>query len=191
MLLITTSFPTVRCMPKGGLEPPRPCEHNALNVACLPISPLRLFIYLRVLIPLRPAILILPSHLDLDTHYNTVSLPTCQEFFSPLLLFHPHQNTYGTNGPPSLTVDPDTSTLVTGGSIETIASSHQKHEQLVALPAASHLPSSGKIAETPWPKGTGGSTVVAPLSTCSERSLDADQENFKPTDSNGSEHDRV
>ena len=69
-------------------------------------------------------------HLDLDTHYNTVSLPTCQEFFSPLLLFHPHQNTYGTNGPPSLTVNPDTSTLVTGGSIETIASSHQKHEQL-------------------------------------------------------------
>ena|SRR2546421_7867912 len=125
-------------MPKGGLEPPRPCEHNALNVACLPISPLRLFIYLRVLIPLRPAILILPlpshltsdPHLDLDTHYNTVSLPTCQEFFSPLLLFHPHQNTYGTNGPPSLTVNPDTSTLVTGGSIETIASSHQKHEQL-------------------------------------------------------------
>ncbi len=119
-------------MPKGGLEPPRPCEHNALNVACLPISPLRLFIYFRVLIPLRPAILILPlpSHLDLDTHYNTVSLPTCQEFFSPLLLFHPHQNTYGTNGPPSLTVNPDTSTLVTGGSIETIASSHQKHEQL-------------------------------------------------------------
>ncbi len=30
-------------MPKGGLEPPRPFEHNALNVACLPISPLRLF----------------------------------------------------------------------------------------------------------------------------------------------------
>jgi hypothetical protein len=80
-----------RVMPKGGLEPPRPCEHNALNVACLPISPLRLFIYFRALIPLRPAIRILPlpSHLDLDTHYNTVSLPTCQEFFSPLPLFHP------------------------------------------------------------------------------------------------------
>src|SRR5438874_5488885 len=96
-------------VPKGGLEPPRPCEHNALNVACLPISPLRLFIYFRVLIPLRPAIPILPlpshltsdPHLDLDTHYNTVSLPTCQEFFSPLLLFYP-QNTYGTNDPPSL-----------------------------------------------------------------------------------------
>src|SRR5260370_18876670 len=29
-------------VPKGGLEPPCPCEHNALNVACLPISPLRL-----------------------------------------------------------------------------------------------------------------------------------------------------
>ena len=29
-------------MPKGGLEPPCPFEHNALNVACLPISPLRL-----------------------------------------------------------------------------------------------------------------------------------------------------
>src|SRR5216684_1881299 len=25
-------------MPKGGLEPPCPCGHNALNVACLPIS---------------------------------------------------------------------------------------------------------------------------------------------------------
>jgi hypothetical protein len=29
-------------MPKGGLEPPCPFEHNALNVACLPISPFRL-----------------------------------------------------------------------------------------------------------------------------------------------------
>lgn len=29
-------------MPKGGLEPPCPYEHNALNVACLPISPFRL-----------------------------------------------------------------------------------------------------------------------------------------------------
>jgi hypothetical protein len=29
-------------MPKGGLEPPHPFEYNALNVACLPISPLRL-----------------------------------------------------------------------------------------------------------------------------------------------------
>ena len=28
-------------MPKGGLEPPCPFEHNALNVACLPISPFR------------------------------------------------------------------------------------------------------------------------------------------------------
>jgi hypothetical protein len=27
-------------VPKGGLEPPCPFEHNALNVACLPISPL-------------------------------------------------------------------------------------------------------------------------------------------------------
>ena len=108
-------------VPKGGLEPPRPCEHNALNVACLPISPLRLFIYLRVLIPLRPAILILPlpshltsdPHLDLDTHYNTVSLPTCQEFFSPLLLFHPPKYLWY-QWPPSLTVNPDTSTLVAG-----------------------------------------------------------------------------
>src|SRR5438094_5812519 len=32
-------------MPKGGLEPPCPFEHNALNVACLPISPLRLEAY--------------------------------------------------------------------------------------------------------------------------------------------------
>ena len=32
-------------LPKGGLEPPCPCEHNALNVACLPISPLRLEAY--------------------------------------------------------------------------------------------------------------------------------------------------
>ncbi len=31
-----------RVMPKGGLEPPCPYGHNALNVACLPISPLRL-----------------------------------------------------------------------------------------------------------------------------------------------------
>ena len=29
-------------VPKGGLEPPCPYGHNALNVACLPISPLRL-----------------------------------------------------------------------------------------------------------------------------------------------------
>ena len=27
-------------VPKGGLEPPCPCEHSALNAACLPISPL-------------------------------------------------------------------------------------------------------------------------------------------------------
>ena len=27
-------------VPKGGLEPPCPFGHNALNVACLPISPL-------------------------------------------------------------------------------------------------------------------------------------------------------
>ena len=32
-------------MPKGGLEPPCPFEHNALNVACLPVSPLRLEAY--------------------------------------------------------------------------------------------------------------------------------------------------
>ena len=35
-------------MPKGGLEPPCPFEHNALNVACLPISPLRLEAYITV-----------------------------------------------------------------------------------------------------------------------------------------------
>src|SRR5262249_55576149 len=29
-------------VPKGGLEPPCQLRHNALNVACLPISPLRL-----------------------------------------------------------------------------------------------------------------------------------------------------
>src|SRR5437016_3529016 len=29
-------------VPKGGLEPPCLVRHNALNVACLPISPLRL-----------------------------------------------------------------------------------------------------------------------------------------------------
>ncbi len=34
-----------RGVPKGGLEPPCPFEHNALNVACLPISPLRLEAY--------------------------------------------------------------------------------------------------------------------------------------------------
>ena len=28
-------------MPKGGLEPPRPCGHCALNAARIPISPLR------------------------------------------------------------------------------------------------------------------------------------------------------
>ncbi len=63
-------------MPKGGLEPPRPFEHNALNVACLPISPLRL------------------------RHYITVSLATCQEdfssFYPPLAqkiytLLHPYE----------------------------------------------------------------------------------------------------
>ncbi len=29
-------------VPKGGLEPPCLGRHNALNVACLPVSPLRL-----------------------------------------------------------------------------------------------------------------------------------------------------
>src|SRR6266705_2468112 len=40
-------FPGLRrsWVPKGGLEPPCPFEHNALNVACLPISPLRLEAY--------------------------------------------------------------------------------------------------------------------------------------------------
>ncbi len=28
-------------MPKGGLEPPLPCENCALNAARLPVSPLR------------------------------------------------------------------------------------------------------------------------------------------------------
>src|SRR6266702_3624444 len=55
-----------RVMPKGGLEPPRPFEHNALNVACLPISPLRL------------------------RHYITVSHATCQEDSSRFLAsFYP------------------------------------------------------------------------------------------------------
>jgi hypothetical protein len=49
-------------VPKGGLEPPCPCEHNALNVACLPISPLR------------------HSGFVLgDVDYNTASLVGCQE----------------------------------------------------------------------------------------------------------------
>src|SRR5579863_450722 len=52
-----------RVMPKGGLEPPCPCEHNALNVACLPISPLRL-----VLCPCGQA-------------YITVTIATCQVVF--------------------------------------------------------------------------------------------------------------
>src|SRR3989440_11545283 len=54
-------WPETPLVPKGGLEPPRPFEHNALNVACLPISPLRL------------------------RHYITVSLATCQEDFRFLL----------------------------------------------------------------------------------------------------------
>ena len=53
-------------VPKGGLEPPCPCEHNALNVACLPISPLRRF----TLIPL-------------DVAYNTASRTSCQPPVSP------------------------------------------------------------------------------------------------------------
>ncbi len=48
-----------RGMPKGGLEPPCPYGHNALNVACLPISPLRLV------------------HLS-GQAYITVSFATCQ-----------------------------------------------------------------------------------------------------------------
>src|SRR5438105_3614102 len=55
-------WPETPLVPKGGLEPPRPFEHNALNVACLPISPLRL------------------------RHYITVSLATCQEDSSRFLL---------------------------------------------------------------------------------------------------------
>src|SRR5579859_4018812 len=63
-------------MPKGGLEPPRPCEHNALNVACLPISPLRLFTFC----PFSSSDF--PPDLTLDRHYITVSPFTCQVFFS-------------------------------------------------------------------------------------------------------------
>jgi hypothetical protein len=29
-------------VPKRGLEPPRGCPHQTLNLACLPIPPLRL-----------------------------------------------------------------------------------------------------------------------------------------------------
>ena len=49
-------------MPKGGLEPPCPYEHNALNVACLPISPLR-----RLLLVLE------------DANYDNASPMGCQE----------------------------------------------------------------------------------------------------------------
>ena len=56
-----------RGLPKGGLEPPCPFEHNALNVACLPISPLRQvmwFVHFRS---------------DwVDMHYITVFVATCQ-----------------------------------------------------------------------------------------------------------------
>jgi hypothetical protein len=40
-----------REVPKGGLEPPCQLRHNALNVACLPISPLRLEVYRHHSIP--------------------------------------------------------------------------------------------------------------------------------------------
>ncbi len=54
----STSVDNNRCaMPWGGLEPPCQLRHNALNVACLPISPPRLnFIY-----PLGTHIIILES----------------------------------------------------------------------------------------------------------------------------------
>ena len=51
-----------RVMPKGGLEPPCPFEHNALNVACLPISPLR-------------------RRCPCGQGYHTVTLANCQEVF--------------------------------------------------------------------------------------------------------------
>src|SRR5215472_9774594 len=55
-------------MPKGGLEPPCQLRHNALNVACLPISPLRLnFVF-----PLG------------DVYNNTGIPPLCQVFFRHL-----------------------------------------------------------------------------------------------------------
>ena len=44
-VVTTTTDSGRRALPKGGLEPPCPFEHNALNVACLPISPLRLEAY--------------------------------------------------------------------------------------------------------------------------------------------------
>jgi hypothetical protein len=135
-------------VPKGGLEPPRPCEHNALNVACLPISPLRLFLLTR---PRPPSSLYhhtshLTSGPDLDTHYNTVSLPTCQEFFSPLRLLHPPGHLWY-QWPPFLDCQPRHLYTCDRGSMKTIATSHQKHEQIVAPPTASHLPSSEKIGK--------------------------------------------
>src|SRR6266850_4694796 len=33
--------PVVAVVPKRGLEPPRGCPHQTLNLACLPIPPLR------------------------------------------------------------------------------------------------------------------------------------------------------
>ena len=61
-------------VPKGGLEPPCEYSHNALNVACLPISPLRRFWVIR-----------------LDVDYHTVSQGGCQEDcrpFSEILIVH-------------------------------------------------------------------------------------------------------
>ena len=57
-------------MPKGGLEPPRPREHNALNVACLPISPLRL-----------------KNMSAWDVYNNTGKLLLCQELFRQSVQF--------------------------------------------------------------------------------------------------------
>ena len=58
-------WPETPLVPKGGLEPPRPFEHNALNVACLPISPLRL---------VHPC----------GQAYITVSFATCQYSLTPV-----------------------------------------------------------------------------------------------------------
>ena len=59
-----------RGVPKGGLEPPCPFEHNALNVACLPISPLRLEAYDTVSFVVCQYLADTVTHCCRDTCYN-------------------------------------------------------------------------------------------------------------------------
>src|SRR3954469_21725600 len=61
-------------VPKGGLEPPHPFEYNALNVACLPVSPLR-------------QIFLVPSerslYYSISTNLSRGFLAICWGFISP------------------------------------------------------------------------------------------------------------